>query len=222
MKLIECKQGSAKWHLLRLGRATASHFDEIVTPRLFQPSAGAKGYRRRLLAEWLTGIPSDAAQSGFMDRGKDLEDEAARDYALERGLDVQKVGIVMHDNDLVAGSPDRLVGDDGVLEIKCPSASTHVRNLIDGMGGYEGQVQGLLWLTGRRWAELLSWHPEMPMAVVRVERNEEHIAALERHLFTFVADLIKERAILERRGCVPATRLNLPLAAMLEADPEPF
>lgn len=211
-------QGSAAWHKARLGIPTASHFDDIVTPKLFKPSTGAKGYRTRLLAEWLTGIPADAAQSGFMDRGKGLEDEAARQYAYERDVDVAKVGCVLRDDRLVACSPDRLVGEDGLLEIKCPAATTHVRNLLEGMGGYAGQVQGGLWLTGRAWCDLVSWHPDMPVAIVRIERDEEHIEALRKHVSVFVAELLGERMELKKRGCKPADRLNLPLAAMVAED----
>lgn len=215
-------QGSAAWHKARLGIPTASHFDEIVTPKLFKPCAGAKGYRTRLLAEWITGIPADAAQSGFMDRGKGMEERAAAAYAYEREVDVQKVGCVLRDDRMAACSPDRLVGEDGALEIKVPSAATHIRNLLEGMGGYAGQVQGCLWLTGRKWIDLVSWHPEMPMASIRIERDEEHIAALEEQVSKFVVELKREREALLACGCVPADRLLLPLAAVAADSPEPF
>lgn len=211
-------QGSAAWHKARLGCPTASHFDDIVTPKLFKPSSGAKGYRTRLLAEWLTGIPADAASSGFMDRGMGMEERAAAAYAFARDVDVQEVGCVLRDDRMVAASPDRLVGEDGALEIKVPSAATHIRNLLEGMGGYAGQVQGCLWLTGRKWVDLVSWHPDMPVAAIRIERDEEHIAALEKHVSAFVVDLLRERDALLALGCSPATRLNLPLAALAAED----
>ncbi len=222
MIVERCKQGGAVWHRHRLGIPTASHFYEILTPKTREPSKQAVVYMDRLLAEFFTGVPADAAVSAFMDRGTEYEPRARGRYALERDVDIDEVGVILRDDRLVAASPDGLVGEDGQLELKTPGAIGHIRNLRDGMKGYESQVQGGLWLSGRAWCDLVSYHPDMPMAVVRYVRDEEHIEQLEAAVSVFVKHLLRERAALIELGCVPAERLNLPLAAVAKDSPEPF
>lgn len=201
------EQGSAAWHKARLGIPTASHFDDILTPKTRKVSSSADGYMLKLLAEWATGVPSDTDSSQFMDRGTALEPEAASWYAYERGVELQKVGIVLRDDRLVGASPDRLVGEDGLLEIKCPSAHVHVGRILNGMSGHLGQTQGALWLTGRKWIDLLSYSPVMPSVIVRYERDDEHIAALDEAVGEFVARMLRLREELIARGVKPARML---------------
>lgn len=212
------KQRTAAWHKARLGIPSASNFEKILSPKQRKASTQAEGYMMQLLAEWLIGVPHDAGVSAFMDRGTQMEPEAIRWYEYERGLKTSSVGLVLRDDRMVACSPDCLVGEDGGLEVKCPAASTHVYYLLKGLEGYHGQVQGALWLTGRKWWDLLSYHPDLPPVLVRVVRDEEYIAALGPALDTFVSHLQLSREALLRMGCKPATRLHL-VAGQGEAEP---
>jgi predicted phage-related endonuclease len=211
--LLDVEQGSSDWLKARLGIPTASAFDKILTPATRKASTQAHGYMRTLLAEWLTGENSDAGSSGFMDRGTQLEPLARSWYAYERGVTVQKVGLVLRDDRMTGASPDGLVDEDGTLEIKCPAASTHVGYLLDGLpSSYFAQIQGALWLTGRKWCDLLSFHPDpdrIPPVVKRFERDEEYIAALDAAVSTFVEHLLRQRTVLIELGCVPEKRALL-------------
>jgi hypothetical protein len=216
--LLDVQQGGAEWLKARLGIPTASNFEKVLTPATRKPSTQANGYMRQLLAEWLIGVPHESETSGFMERGTELEPAAAAWYAHDRDVDVQEVGLVLRDDRMVASSPDRLVGEDGTLEIKCPSAATHVGHLLDGMGGHVGQIQGALWLTGRQWCDLISYHPDLPAVVVRVGRDEEYIAALDAAVSTFVRHMLATRERLLAMGCEPAGRLLIP-AGMAKDEP---
>jgi len=221
VQILRMKQGSADWHAARLGIPTASNFERILTPAKLERSTQARTYLYELLSEWITGLPHGAeTATTFMQRGTQLEPQAASWYEYEYGVDTEEVGIVLSDDGMVGCSPDRLVGDEGGLEIKCPSASVHVRYLVEGLKGYTSQVQGALWLTGRKWWDLVAWHPELPAVVVRHQRDERYIAALDAAMREFVQELQEARSMLLARGCTPAG-LRLTPALMVPGD-EPF
>lgn len=209
MKVLNCQQGTKEWHWARLGIPTASQFGRILTPKTRKLSASADTYMHELVAEWLIGIPHgvDARSMGFVERGRDMEESAVSFYELLRGVTTTKVGMVMRDDGSVACSPDRLVGDDGGLEVKVPSAAVHVGYMLDGLGDYFSQVQGSLMITGRRWWDLLSYHPDLPPVFVRYERDEEYIGALEPALDGFVARLQSARDRVRGMGASPAPGL---------------
>lgn len=195
MKIIDVKQGTEAWREARLGLATASMFDHIITPG-GEPSKQAESYVCRVVAERLIGEPCESYESMAMQRGSALEHVAARWYAQQHpGLPVIEVGLCRHD-ELAAGcSPDRLVGEDGLLEIKCPMAPTVVSYACSGRDGnkYRPQVQGQLWITGRRWCDVLYFHHDFPV-VKRMERDESYIQSLEKAVrdFCAAADLSEE------------------------------
>lgn len=222
MIVLTCKQGGAAWLKARLGIPTASCFEKIITPGTRKPSTQADGYMRSLLAEWLIGVPSASEVSGFMDRGTELEPLARKWYAYDRGVEVREIGVALRDDRMCGASPDGLVGDDGTLEIKCPSAATHVGYMLDGgLGGYFGQIQGALWLTGRKWTDLMSFHPDpdrLPPVITRVPRDEAFIAQLDAAVSTFVHIMLVRRDDLLRLGCKPADRLMIP-ASLVSEDP---
>lgn len=186
MKLIDCVQGSPEWVAARLGIPTASQFSRILTPG-GKPSSSAEPYMHALIAERLLGYPVVSADStDFMERGKALEPEAVRYYELQRDMEAQRVGFCLADDGRCGCSPDRLIGKDGGLEIKTPSAAVHVGYLLDDIPKKFGpQVQGCLWITGREWWDVLSYNPELPPALVRVYRDEQHIHNLEAVLSAF-------------------------------------
>ena len=185
MKIIPCTQGSPEWHAARLGIPTASNFGKIVTPAC-AASKSAEGYMHQLVAERLIGHPCGEIDTPWMQRGQITEAEAVAYYELQRGVDTQAVGFVTTDDGSAGCSPDRLIRDDGGLEIKCPSAAVHVGYLLEREPRkYWPQIQGALWITGRRWWDFLSYCPELPPALIRFERNEQFIASLASAVETF-------------------------------------
>jgi len=203
-------QGSAEWIQARLGKPTASNFDRVITPKTRKPSASADKYMWMLLAEWLSGHSLDDYVSQLMERGTEMEESAVRFYELQRDLETQAVGFCLRDDGLVGASPDRLVGDDGLLEIKCPSMVTHIGYLLnpDGLDAYNCQAQGQLWITGRQWVDLLSYNPELPPSLVRYHRDEEFIAALEAAVNQFIERLAFSKERLIALGCTPIEARN--------------
>jgi len=206
---IDCLQGTAEWHEARMGKPTASQFHRILTPKTRRPAAGAKTYLHELLAEYLLGKPlGEMIGTGFMQRGSEMEADAVRYYEFQREP-TREVGFVLLDGwslpggdplgefdhcfEAVGCSPDRLVGEDGGLEIKCLSAANHVAGLLERPTQYDLQVQGSMWVTGRKWWDLLLYNPELPSIIVRLERDEDLIKALRNAVGQFVENLLKCR-----------------------------
>ena len=193
MKRIECEQGSLEWMQARLGMPTASQFDRLLTPKTLKPSSGHFKYRAELLAEWLMGQPLEWGTNAYMERGTELEDEARNYYAMLRGVDVAQVGFLTRDDGLAGGSPDGLIDPIGGLEIKCPMAAQHVRTMLGEDIGYKGQMQGYMYLTDREWWDFLSYNPELPPVIKRVERDEKYLAALVPVLEDFIGQLEEDK-----------------------------
>jgi len=204
---INAEQGSPEWHFARLGIPTASQFSRILTAKTRKPAGGRETYMHELLAEWCIGVPHSVEVKGYIDRGNELEDWAVSYYELQRNVTTTKVGVCLRDDRLVACSPDRLVGDDGGLEIKCPSAAKHVANMLDMTEDHFAQVQGNLWITGRSWWDLISYHPELPTVIVRIARDEEYMAALDSAMGIFLSELVAARNKLLALGAEPAESL---------------
>lgn len=189
MKTYDVQQGSEAWVRLRLGIPTASMFDRIVTPG-GKPSGKLtqEKYRMALLGERITGVTDSDFKSSWMERGSIVEEEARDYYDLQRGFDVQKVGFVMNDAGTVGVSPDALVDAEGLMEIKCPKAGVHIGYLLKSGSAYEEyrvQVQGQLWITGKQWCDVISYHSAMPMALNRINRDEEFITFMAAGIMKF-------------------------------------
>lgn len=180
MRIDQNEQGSPEWLAARLGIPSASMFAKIVTTK-GSWSTSADTYINQLVAERLTGEREEVFQSHHMIRGTELEPDARDLYSLMTNSEVIEVGFCLHDTLAAGCSPDGLIGENGGLEIKCPAPSTHVEYLRGGVlpSKYKQQVMGCLWITGREWWDFVSYHPTMKPLIVRVERDEEYIAALE-------------------------------------------
>ena len=200
MIIHEVEQGSPAWHELRAGIPTASEFSKIVTPAKWQPSEQAAGYMNRLVAELLLGHPLDSVGTEAMERGSDLEEKAALAYELKTGFETVKVGFVTNDEGTFGASPDRFVGEDGLLEIKCPLPGTHVGYCLSRSIEKEKlpQIMGQLLVTGRKWCDIMSYCPGLPRIIIRVERDEEKIAILKAALEEFHVRKLDARAKLEQ------------------------
>jgi hypothetical protein len=200
-------QNSDAWDILRLGIPTSSKFSEIVTPG-GKPSKSSKRYMHRLLAEWRNGAPlmdpQSQYQSGWMERGHLLEEQAVKAYEFVTNSDTESGGFVTDDAGLIGASPDRLVGEDGLLEIKCPSPAVHMGYMVEGVqsliGDYWPQLQGQLLITGRKWVDIVSYCdcPGFPPVVIRVQRDEPYIENLQNALVEFVREMMGKRVMLDR------------------------
>lgn len=200
MLALNAKQGSPAWHAARIGIPTASNFSRILTSR-GAPSAQAAGYLYELLDEYFTHSAAEYGATQWMHRGAELEPAARRFYAKQTGMRVQQIGLVFSDERrLIAASPDGLVGNDGLLEIKCPKLQTHVDWLLKRRlpSMHIAQVQGQLWVSGRRWCDFLSYHPDCAeQFLLRVARDEEYIKKLRAAVGRFVAKMLREREAAE-------------------------
>lgn len=201
----EVTQGTEAWLKLRAGIPTASAFENIITPG----GEKTKGERRvrymhTLLAERIMGKPVLDHVSTWMDRGLATEAEAVSYYEFQRNATTKKIGFVTNDAKTIGASPDRGVDADGLLEIKVPKEHTHVFYLLKKKPDktYYPQVQGQLWITERKWIDTLSYHPSMPEALVRTERDDEYIAKLAKAVTEFSAELEKKAAELAARGWI--------------------
>ena len=200
------EQGSDAWIRCRLGIMSASKADSIITGT-GKPSSQWQGYMAELLAEWITGEPTLFEETDWMKRGRELEPEAVRWYEMEREVDTTPVGF-LRDPHLLAGcSPDRTIGRMGGLEIKCPSPKWHARYMVDSnelVKRYKQQVQWSLWITGRHYWDLVSYHPEMfPGVIVRIDRDEGYIRKIDEYARACHGDLSEMRINLLARGCKP-------------------
>ena len=207
MRHIECAQGSLEWFRARAGIPTASEFDKILTPKTLRPSAQAEQYLHRLLAEWMTGQVFETETRVYaMDRGIELEAEALEFYELTTQEVTSPAGFCLSDEGTYGASPDRFAGADGLLEIKCPLASTHVGYLLRGEvpSEYLIQLQGQLLVTGRRWVDVLVYYPGLPPLLLRMEPDHEIREALIEALAGFCLRLEDGKRRLEalRKGNV--------------------
>lgn len=201
MIIHDVQQGSTSWLAIRAGIPTASNFDRILTPK-GKPSAQAEKYMHKLLAEKLMGHPAIEFSGPWLERGKELEGDARAYYESMRDLDTERVGFITNDAKTIGASPDSLVGDDGLLELKVPAEHTHVAYMLTRSvdAEYYPQVQGQLWVTERKWLDIMSYHPEMPPAIIRVERDEKYIAILSAAVEAFSAQLERSVVYLREAG----------------------
>ena len=215
MIVLDCEQGSQAWIDARLGIPTASEFSRIVTPT-GRASTAAEGYTAELIAEWALGHPvKEFGGNPNTDHGKALEPDARAFYALDTNIDPQTVGFVYQDERKMVGcSPDALVGELGVLELKCPRADTHLlwlaRDAIP--KDHVIQVQGHIWVTGRSWCDFQSYYPGFPSLLKRAEPDDKLQSALDKIMPEFIADLLTARDRLRAMG--------VPIAS--DRPPEPL
>lgn len=173
MRLVECDQYSPQWFEARRAIPTASEFHRIITDAKGEYAAGAKGYIAQLVADkynpWYPN-KNDIATSS-MQNGTIMEPRIRKLYKFERNCEVKQVGFCLSDDGRLGCSPDSLIDDDGVLEIKSPEPHTHVSWLIAGTlpKQHRAQCHGHLVVTGRKWCDFLSHCDGFPDLEIRVE-----------------------------------------------------
>lgn len=188
MEVFHCEQGSDAWFDVKRGVVSASHFSEVLNKK-----TGRGLYMLKVAAEKIEGITQVAYSNENMANGIDLEPEARGLYEDSFKCHVDQVGFIKRD-EWVGASPDGLIGQDGLIEIKCVLGSTHIANIRRKkiLPAHIPQVQGQLLVTGRKWCDFVSYRYAMekrPLYVIRVYRDEEYISELNTALEKFVKEL---------------------------------
>lgn len=194
--MLDIVQGSPEWHQVRLGKATASRIADIVAKTKVGAAASRANYVAQLVAERLTGTPAESYTNAAMQWGTDTEAEARIAYEFHTDETVLEVGFVDHPTIANSGaSPDGLVGDDGLVEIKCPNTATHIETLQNKKvpKKYETQMLWQMACTGRKWCDFVSYDPRMPEAMrlitIRFHGDATRIAELESEVTKFLAEV---------------------------------
>lgn len=201
------EQRSEEWFAARLGKLTASRVADALATTAKGWGAGRKNYAAELLCERLTGAQQERFTNAAMAWGTETEPQARAAYEFMRDVTVEEVGFVPHPSIPMSGaSPDGLVGDDGLIEIKCPNTATHIETLLSGKieQKYLLQMRWQMACTGRLWCDFVSFDPRLPvelqMWVSRVERPADDVMEdFERQIREFLAELDATEAALRSR-----------------------
>ena len=189
-------QGTDEWKMARVGSLGASRIHEAVAKTKSGWSASRANLMALLITERLTGLPQDTYQNAAMLHGIETEGQARIAYEFRTNADVRSVGVIRHP--AIAGthaSPDGLVGDVGLVEIKCPTSSTHIETLLGQSipGKYEAQMQWQMACTGAKWCDFVSFDPRLPekmrLFVSRLQRDDKRIKELETEIVAFLGEL---------------------------------
>jgi putative phage-type endonuclease len=200
MEIIrDIEQGSPEWFELRYGWITASMFKAVISKgKGSAPSKTRLSYMYQVAAEAVSELRQESFTSEYMEWGTETEPQAREMYEFVSGNSVEEVTFIRLGNDHKIGcSPDGIIGDDGMIEIKCPKTTTQVETFLAGKMPtvHKAQVQGQLWVSGRQWCDFVSFDPridgEASYFCERVQRDDEYIKELEDKCFAFEADLIE-------------------------------
>lgn len=201
-QVINVDQGSVEWHHARAGCITASMF-KVARSKLTRASGDKKAgdmtdkartYAFRVAFERISGKPmdDDGLETWQMRRGTNLEPAARREHEIQRGVVVQRAGIVKTPDGKFGGSADGLIGTDGGSEYKCLVSPEGLRDvlLLNNYDEFLDQVHGCMWVTGRKWWHLCFYCPHLeainyPLHVIEVKRDDDYIELLERDLLQF-------------------------------------
>lgn len=190
------EQRTDEWFAARLGKVTASRVADVIATTKTGYSASRANYMAQLVVERMTGKQTESYTNAAMEWGTNTEPLARAAYEAEKGLLVDEIGLVDHPSIPMSGaSPDGLVGDDGLIEIKCPNTATHIENLLSKSVDkkYITQMQWQMACTGRKWCDFVSFDPRMgeglQMVVIRVDRDEDYIQMLETEIKKFLGEV---------------------------------
>ena len=198
--MSDIEQGTPEWLAERAGKVTASALSNVM---MAKTTAGYQNYMAQLICERLTGRPVDTFKSAAMEHGTETEPQARAFYELETGNEVAECGFIPHPTIANAGaSPDGLICEFGLVEIKCPQPAKHIKNLMGGTidKAYILQMQWQMACTDRQWCDFVSYDPRMPEALRlwqrRVLRDSGMISELESEVKKFLAELADKEAAL--------------------------
>jgi putative phage-type endonuclease len=194
--MTEIIQGSAEWFAQRIGKVTASRVADVIAKTKTGYSTSRDNYMAQLVCERMTGVVAESYSNAAMQHGTDTEPLARAAYEAHADVLVDEVAMIAHPTIEAAGaSPDGLVGDDGLVEIKCPNTATHLETLRTKKvpTKYNIQMQWQMASTGRKWCDFVSFDNRLPehlqLFVVRVKRDDAFIAELEQEVSKFIKEL---------------------------------
>lgn len=206
MKISPHAQNTAEWLQARCGLATASEFDNLVSPTgEVKKGKGPESYLHRKLAEWWTGAVEVDFASFYMDQGKIIEEQVVPWYQLEYGIAIERVGLITNDDGTAGCSPDGLLPDSGI-EIKAPASHTHIGYLLNSKlpAEYIHQVQGCMYITGRDEWKFVSYRRGMTALVLTVERDTKFQNAIDEALILFLSKMaVGKKRLCELNGGPP-------------------
>jgi putative phage-type endonuclease len=192
------EQGTDEWKAARLGHVSASTVADVMSKgkTAGSESETRKNYRLKIAAQRLTGDSGDGYTNAAMEWGTEQEPFARMAYEAARNVMVDKTGFWLHPTiPWVGVSPDGLVNDDGLVEIKCPNTTTHLEWVFAGKvpAKHVKQIQCQLWVMGRAWCDFVSYDPRLPernrLFIVRVPRDDQLIAEMETEVVKFLAEV---------------------------------
>jgi putative phage-type endonuclease len=200
------EQGSPEWFAARAGKVTASRVNDVLAKVKTGESASRKNYRADLVVERLTGAKTEGFTNAAIQWGIDTEPQARAAYEVRTGNFVEQIAFVDHASIPNFGcSPDGLVGEDGLIEIKCPNTATHL-DYIEADAppkNYYTQMQAQMACTGRQWCDFVSFDPRLPdglqLLVVRVNRDDKFIELMEDEVHKFLEEVETTVAKLRQR-----------------------
>lgn len=199
-------QGSDEWKAIRCGKVTASRVADLIARTKTGWGASRANYMAELIAERLTGEVVSGFSNAAMQWGTDTEPQARDAYQFHADIDVVQVAFVPHPSIPMSGaSPDGLVGDEGLIEIKCPNTATHIDTLLTDSvpGKYLTQMQWQMACTGRKWCDFVSFDPRLPgdmrLFIRRIPRDDVEIASLQGMVTDFLAELNAKVAALRTK-----------------------
>jgi putative phage-type endonuclease len=186
------QENREEWLKQRLGLVTGSAISNVL---MDSSKAGHRNYMAQLVCERLTGEPTETYISPAMQHGIDTEDEARAAYMARNAVIVEEVGFIRHPKLEAGCSPDGLVGQDGLIEIKCVQPATAL-DLLESKkvpGDHYNQIQWQLAVTGRDWCDYVVYQPKLPerlrLNVIRVVRNQSDILNMTVKVEQFLEEL---------------------------------
>ena len=190
------EQGTDEWFAVRIGKVTASRLADVLAKTKTGYSTSRENYMAQLVCERLTGQKGESFTNAAMQHGTDTEPLARAAYEALHDVLVDEVGFIPHPTIIMAGaSPDGLVSDDGLLEIKCPNTATHIETLLSQTvpGKYNTQMQFQMACTDRSYCDFVSFDnrlpPELQLFVRRVPRDNMYIRLMEDEIVKFLNEL---------------------------------
>jgi putative phage-type endonuclease len=200
------EQGSPEWLAIRLGKVTASRITDVLAKGKSGEAATREDYRTELVVQRLTNEPGESFTNAAMEWGVLQEPMARIAYEAHANVFVEQVAFVDHPTiEWFGCSPDGLVGETGLLEIKCPASKTHIKYLLGGKppAKYVPQMQCQMAVTGKEWCDFVSYDPRLPedlqLFVVRLERDVSYIMAMEEEVSKFLGEVSEMYSKLKER-----------------------
>jgi putative phage-type endonuclease len=196
IEATKIEQGSLEWKMLRAGKVTASRVADVLSKIKSGESAGRKNYKMDLVAERLTNQPAESFTNSAMQWGTEQEPFARIAYETKMNLFVEQIPFMDHPKiEWFGCSPDGLVAEDGLIEIKCPNTTTHLEYIDGGKppAKYIPQMQTQMACTGRKWCDFVSFDPRLPenlqLFVVRLDRDDGYIKDMEVEVQKFLQEV---------------------------------